>query len=121
MCDQQRLIPACAYAQTDQSLCWSLEYSITNKAAYRTAVGVSKLKRRLHRLVTVYTCQNATVIVGNLMSWLIYLHIEDSDQPRHLFSLIRLVAVRTKKVWTLSYLLSTQRIYDQTGRMTRLI
>ena len=27
MCDQQRLKPACAYAQTDQSLCRSLEYS----------------------------------------------------------------------------------------------
>ena len=27
MCNQQRLRPACAYAQTDQSLCWSLEYS----------------------------------------------------------------------------------------------
>ena len=29
MCDQQRLRPACAYAQTDQSLCLSLEYSMT--------------------------------------------------------------------------------------------
>ena len=29
MCDQQRLRPACAYAQTDQSLCMSLEYSMT--------------------------------------------------------------------------------------------
>ena len=28
MCDQQRLRPACAYAQSDQSLCKSLEYSI---------------------------------------------------------------------------------------------
>ena len=27
MCVQQRLRPACAYAQTDQRLCWSLEYS----------------------------------------------------------------------------------------------
>ena len=27
MCDQQRLRPACAYAQSDQSLCLSLEYS----------------------------------------------------------------------------------------------
>ena len=27
MCDQQRLRPACAYAQSDQSLFWSLEYS----------------------------------------------------------------------------------------------
>ena len=26
MCDQQRLRPACAYAQTDQSICKSLEY-----------------------------------------------------------------------------------------------
>ena len=29
MCDQQRLRPACTYAQTDQSLCLSLEYSMT--------------------------------------------------------------------------------------------
>ena len=29
MCDQQRLRPACAYAQSDQSHCLSLEYSIT--------------------------------------------------------------------------------------------
>ena len=26
MCDQQSLRSACAYAQSDQSLCWSLEY-----------------------------------------------------------------------------------------------
>ena len=31
MCDQQRLRPACAYAQTGQSLCWSLKYSMTFK------------------------------------------------------------------------------------------
>ena len=30
MYDQQRLRPACAYAQTDQSLCWSLK-SMTDK------------------------------------------------------------------------------------------
>ena len=29
MCDQQRLRPACAYAQSDQSHCYSLEYSMT--------------------------------------------------------------------------------------------
>ena len=29
MCDQQKLRPACAYPQTDQSLCLSLEYSMT--------------------------------------------------------------------------------------------
>ena len=31
MCDQQRLRPACTYAQSDQSLCWSLEYSMNTK------------------------------------------------------------------------------------------
>ena len=31
MCDQQRLRPACAYAQPGQSLCYSLEYSTTVK------------------------------------------------------------------------------------------
>ena len=31
MCDQQSLISACAYAQSDQSLCWSLEYSMIVK------------------------------------------------------------------------------------------
>ena len=31
MCDQQSLRPACAYAQSDQSLCLSLEYSMSVK------------------------------------------------------------------------------------------
>ena len=31
MCDQQRLRSACTYAQSDQSLCLSLEYSMTVK------------------------------------------------------------------------------------------
>ena len=31
MCNQQRLRPACTYVQSDQSLCLSLEYSMTVK------------------------------------------------------------------------------------------
>ena len=31
MCDQQSLISACAYAQSDQNLCKSLEYSMSVK------------------------------------------------------------------------------------------
>ena len=31
MYDQQRLRPACAYVQSDQSLCKSFEYSLTGK------------------------------------------------------------------------------------------
>ena len=34
---------------------------------------------------------------------------EDSDQPGHPPSLIRVFAVRMKKAWVLSYLLSAQR------------
>ena len=31
VCDQQRLRPACAYAQSDQSLCYLFEYSMIVK------------------------------------------------------------------------------------------
>ena len=31
ICDQQSLRSACAYAQSDQSLCWTLEYAMTVK------------------------------------------------------------------------------------------
>ena len=46
---------------------------------------------------------------------------EDSDQPGHLPSLIRVFAVRMKKAWFLSYLLTHSEDFDQTGRMPRLI
>ena len=46
---------------------------------------------------------------------------EDSDQPGHPPSLIRVFAVRMKKAWVLSYSLRAQRRSDQTGRMPRLI
>ena len=57
MWDQQSLRSACAYAQSDQSLCWSLDYSMNIKLLTE-----HQLKRRLHRLVWVYTCQNATLL-----------------------------------------------------------
>ena len=31
MCNQQTLRSTCAYVQSDKSLCWSLEYSMTDK------------------------------------------------------------------------------------------
>ena len=46
---------------------------------------------------------------------------EDSDQPGHSPSLIRVVAVRMKKAWILNYPLSASEDSDQTGRMPRLI
>ena len=47
MCDQQSLRSACAYD------CEATDW---------TPFGVSKLLRRLHRLVWVYTCQNDTML-----------------------------------------------------------
>ena len=44
MCDQQRLGPACAYAQTDQSLCLSLEYSMSVKLLTEHLLEVLSLK-----------------------------------------------------------------------------
>ena len=44
MCDQQRLRSACAYAQTDQSLCWLLEYSVTVKLLIEHHLGFLSLK-----------------------------------------------------------------------------
>ena len=63
MCDHQSLRSACAYAQSDQSLSLSLEYSLTAKLLLDlTSFGVSMLKRWLHGLVGVYTSQNATLL-----------------------------------------------------------
>ena len=77
MCDKHSLRSACAYAQSDQSLCFSLEYSMTvklltlskkegkdqeyNLAPHLTQdthgkvtpSGVSKLSRGVDRLVRV--------------------------------------------------------------------
>ena len=46
---------------------------------------------------------------------------DDSDQPGHPPSLIRVFAVRMKKPWVLSYPLSASEDTDQTGRVPRLI
>ena len=46
---------------------------------------------------------------------------EDSDQPGHPPSLIRVFAIRMKKAWVCSYPLSPSKDLDQTGRMPRLI
>ena len=57
MCDQQRLRSACAYAQSDQSLSKSLEYSMTAKL-----LTVKNLEFLSLTFVRVYTCQNATLL-----------------------------------------------------------
>ena len=64
---KQRLRPACACAQSDQSLCLSLDYSMSVKLLTEHLLGGSKLKRRLQ----LSKCQ----IVGNHMPRLNYANI----------------------------------------------
>ena len=45
MCDQQRLRPACAYAQSDQSLCLSLDYYMIVKLLTERHLEFLSLKR----------------------------------------------------------------------------
>ena len=44
MCDQQRLRPACAYAQSDQSICYSFEYSMSVKLLTEHHLEILSLK-----------------------------------------------------------------------------
>ena len=45
MCDQQKLGPACAYAQSDQSICKSFEYSMSVKLLTEQHLEFLSLKR----------------------------------------------------------------------------
>ena len=69
MCDQQSLRSACAYAQSDQSLCSSLEYSISIKLLIENwEVLCSKEVEQARLSLHLSKCQ----IDGNLLPWLIY-------------------------------------------------
>ena len=59
MCDQQILRSACAYAQSDQSLCLSLEYPMSVRLLTEHHLAPLSLKGGCTR---VYTCQNATLL-----------------------------------------------------------
>ena len=65
--NQQSLRSACAYAHSDQSLCYLVARILYECLATNwTSFGICKLKRRLHRLVWVYTRQNATLCRGSI-------------------------------------------------------
>ena len=71
--------------QTDQSLCWSLKYSMTVKLLTEP-----KLKRRLHRLVWIYTCQNTTLLeimcLGSIFLWEVEKDVGKYEIPQNLSS-----------------------------------
>ena len=59
-------------AQSDQSLCKSLEYSMIVKLLTEHHLEFSKLKMGLQRLVRVNTCQNATLLELSCHGSIIY-------------------------------------------------
>ena len=70
MCDQQSLRPACAYAQSDQSLCLSLEYSLIVKLLTEHHLDFLSLKGNAEARPSLHMSKYH--IVGNHMHWLSY-------------------------------------------------
>ena len=77
MCDQQRLRPACAYTQTDQSPCWSLKYSMTVKL-------LNKPHLRFLSLKGGCTCSSESTLVKMTHCWIsrVTAHFLFSDGQR---------------------------------------
>ena len=70
MCDQQSLGSACAYKQSDQSLCYSLEYSISVKLLTEHHLEFLSLREAAHARLSLHLSK--CHIVGNLMPRLIF-------------------------------------------------
>ena len=74
MCNQGRLRPACAYAQSDQSICLSLEYSMSVKLLTEHHFEFLSIKGGCTGLWESYTCQHATLLEISYISGLIFRH-----------------------------------------------
>ena len=72
MCDKQILRPACAYAQSDQNLCLSLEYSMTVKLLTEHHLEFLCLKKAAQARLSLF--MSKCHIVGNHMSRLNYVY-----------------------------------------------
>ena len=68
MCDQPKLRPACVYAQTDQSLCWSLEYFMTVKLLTEHHLEFLSFKEKEAAQARLSLHLSKYDIVGNHMS-----------------------------------------------------
>ena len=77
MCDQQRLRPACTYAQTDQGFCESLEYSLCVKLLTEHHLEFLSLIEAAQAGMSLHMSKYH--IVGNHMSWFIYFTGKDNS------------------------------------------
>ena len=91
MCDQQSLRPACAYAQSDQSLCLSFEYSMSVKLLTKQHLEFVSLKRAAQAGLSVHLSK--CHIVGKHMSRLICVFYLSGGQvpPQKLAALQRVL------------------------------
>ena len=81
MCDQQRLRSACAYAQSDQSICLSLEHSMAVKLLAEQYLELRSLKEASQARLSLHLAK--CHIVGNLVSRHIYMYLT-KDLGEHL-------------------------------------
>ena len=72
MCDQQSLRSACAYVQSDQSLCLSHEYSLSVKLLTEHNLELLSLKEAAKARLSLHVSK--CHIVGNHMQQLTYIH-----------------------------------------------
>ena len=79
MCDQQSLRSACAYAQSDQTLCWSLEYSISVKLLTEHHLKFLAYKGGCVAQAPLSLHLSKCHIVGNHMSRLILFFLQMND------------------------------------------
>ena len=116
MCDQQRLRPACAYAQSDQSLCKSLEYSLSVKLLTEHHLEFLTLKRGCRgssesTLVKMPHCWKSHVMAQIccnmsrlLWSCLIWVNkVSSSINIVHTFPLISYTWAGVKTLWNVPF------------------
>ena len=73
MCDQQSLRPACAYAQSDHNLRYSLDYSISVKQVTEHHVEFPNLKGGCTGLAESTLVKNATLLEISCRGSIMYL------------------------------------------------
>ena len=102
MCDQQKLRPACAYAQSDQSLCLSLEYSMTvtlladqhleclSLTGFFTGSSESTLVKMPHCWKSHVTAHLPLPVYNTVLMWLVHHSLYLTLTPEALFVFCKL-------------------------------
>ena len=146
MCDQHSLRSACAYTQSDQSLCWLLEYSMTVKLLTKLGLEFQSIKGgcissseptlvkmphccKSHVAAQMLSMNETPKLLG--VNWLS--DVEISDKQENLYShrgLTRDLSCWSPQKWrikgfmTYSYFtfhIANNKGADQTARVCRLV